>query len=87
MSDFKYSFSIVNDSGISPAFIKANSYLIKNSSILASEKEALKGQAILEEIWLAEFRGKLFYDQDVKAWTRVDFDSEQDLTMFLIKWG
>jgi hypothetical protein len=87
MSDFKYSFPIVNDSDISPAFIKANAYLIKNSSILSSEKEALKGQAVLEEMWLAEFRGKLFYDQTVKSWTRIDFDSEQDLTMFLIRWG
>jgi hypothetical protein len=87
MSDSKYSIPIVNDFDISSSFIKANSYLIEHSSILSSEKNALKGQAILEEMWLAEFRGKLFYDQTVKAWTRIDFDSEQDLTMFLIRWG
>lgn len=82
-----YSISIVSETGISPAFIKANSYLIENSSILSSEQEVLKGQIILEELWLSEFRGKLFYDQTVRAWTRVDFDNEQDLTMFLIRWG
>lgn len=87
MSDSKYSIPIVNDFDISSAFIKANSYLIEHSSILSSEKKALKGQAILEDMWLTEFRGKLFYDQTVKAWTRIDFDSEQDLTMFLIRWG
>ena len=87
MTNGKYSIPIVNDFDISPVFIKANSYLIENSSILSSEKNTLKGQAILEEMWLAEFRGKLFYDQNIKAWTRVDFDNEQDLTMFLIKWG
>jgi hypothetical protein len=87
MNDSKYSIPIVNSFDISSAFIKANSYLIEHSSILSSEKNALKGQAILEDMWLAEFRGKLFYDQTVKAWTRIDFDSEQDLTMFLIRWG
>lgn len=87
MNNLKHSFQIINNSNIAPAFIKANSYLIENSSILSSEKEALKGQAILEELWFAEFRGKLFYDQTVKAWTRVDFDTEQDLTMFLIRWS
>jgi len=87
MNDSKYSIPIVNDSDISPAFIKANSYLIEHSSILSSEKNALKGRAVLEEMWLTEFRGKLFYDQTMKAWSRVDFDNEQDLTMFLIRWS
>ena len=82
-----YRITIYNNNRVSPAFVRANSYLVDQHSNLFTEKNLMKNQQLLENLWLTEFKGKLIFDQTLMMWSSVEFDNDQDKTMFLIKWG
>jgi hypothetical protein len=70
-----------------PIFIRANSHLIDQHPGIFAEKDLAKNQKLLENLWLTEFKGKLIFNQTLMMWDSIEFDNDQDKTMFLIKWG
>jgi hypothetical protein len=72
---------------ISPAFIKANRYILqiyhKDLTILS---ECQKIQ-VLERLWKKEFDAELIKSKDGKFWNLIRFNSEIEKTLFLLKWG
>jgi hypothetical protein len=70
--------SIFVDNKISASFVKANSFLIekyKNIIDLETDKHTR-----LKQLWLDEYRAQLL-DYSIV------FNSDRDLTVFLLKWG
>jgi hypothetical protein len=73
-----YQVSIFVNEKISTSFVKANSFLIekyKDDINLEIDKHTL-----LKQLWLTEYRARLLDDV-------IAFNSDRDLTVFLLKWG
>ena len=73
--------------GISSEFIRANSQLVDQYSEAFTEKELIKNQKLLENLWIKEYRGRLIYNEDIRAWDKIEFNNNQDITLFLLKWS
>jgi hypothetical protein len=73
-----YQVSIFVDNKINSSFVKANSFLIekyKKDINLESDKHTL-----LKQLWMSEYRAQLLDNE-------ITFNSDRDLTVFLLKWG
>lgn len=75
--------SIFTESNISPAFVRANLAILKKyqseiNSLKVPEKKLLK----LKTLWKIEYNAD-FNNQN----NTIEFNSESDLTMFLVRWG
>jgi len=73
-----YQVSIFVDNKINSSFVKANSFLIekyKKDINLESDKHTL-----LKQLWMTEYRAQLLDNE-------ITFNSDRDLTVFLLKWG
>ena len=73
-----YQVSIFVDNKINSSFVKANSFLIekyKKDINLETDKHTL-----LKQLWMTEYRAQLLDNE-------ITFNSDRDLTVFLLKWG
>ncbi len=73
--------------GISSEFIRANSHLVDQYSEIFTEKDLIKNQKLLEDLWIKEYRGRLIYNETIRSWDKIEFANNQDMTLFLLKWS
>jgi hypothetical protein len=83
----KFCIEILREPGISSSFIRANSWVIDQYANLLDDHDDIKNKILLEKIWLKDFNAVLIYDHDVKSYAKIAFNTVQDMTIFLVKWG
>ena len=70
---------------ISPAVLRANSYLLEiNKEIIESIQDPKDKVNYLENLWKKEFNARIEKSKD--EWEQLIFENEQKLMLFLIKW-
>jgi len=78
------SLPIIENKKISSTFLKCNSKLIKENyaqfKLLNSNKEKF---LLLEKLWKTKLKINLTPSEN---WKQLDFRSEKDKTLFLLKW-
>jgi hypothetical protein len=74
----KYTVSICSNDRILPLFVKANSLVTEKYSAI----EEIDTVINLNKCWKKEFNAQIDIDNKL-----IFFDSHQDMTMFLLKWG
>ena len=75
----------LNQHKISPAFIKANGFLIEKYK-LEIEPAVCKNKK-LEDLWLTEFNAALKFNDKLKIYDEIVFNDSESLTIFLLKWN
>jgi hypothetical protein len=75
----------LNQHKISPAFIKANGFLIEKYK-LEIEQAVCKNKK-LEDLWLTEFNAALKFNDKLKIYDEIVFNDSESLTIFLLKWN
>lgn len=74
-----------NDNGMHPAFIKANSYIIKKyREKIASDRTSKNIQRfdLLKKLWKIEWNIEI-----VANWSELRFPSTNSLNIFLLRWS
>jgi len=78
-----YSLTLFAESNINPAFVRANLAILKKHqqqlAVLETAEDKLKK---LTDLWKSEYNAEL--DDRLKI---INFKSEADLTMFLVRWS
>jgi hypothetical protein len=74
----KYTVSICSNDRILPLFVKANSLVTEKYSAI----EEIDTVTNLNKCWKKEFNAQIDIDNKL-----IFFESHQDMTMFLLKWG
>lgn len=76
---------------INPVFTKANSYILakfkENFDSLTTDSEKL---CLLKRLWIQEFKANLVEEKcgdDNIDIAKIQFDSQETMTMFLLRWG
>ena len=78
---------IVNQKEVSPAFIKANLFLMEKFSDLFLSEDDIVNKKILEDLWLKEFNAVLIFDDATRHYSKICFENNKQKTLFLIRWG
>jgi len=78
-------YKIYQNSQIDPIFIKASSYLITKYKNKILDLSPLAFNELLEKLWNIEFNVKIKKDT-VNEWDCLVFETDYDLTIFLLKW-
>jgi hypothetical protein len=70
---------------ISSLFVKANAFLLEKYSKDFQESNASHKTALLEKLWLTEYKAVLLKEDN--QWSRISFDRKTDYTIFLLRWS
>ena len=70
-------------------FFKANRYIIEKYRSEFEGNDIFHNIKKLEEIWLKEFNARLnsCIGSKYSPWSKIQFDSNIDKTMFILRWG
>jgi hypothetical protein len=70
-------------------FFKANRYIIEKYRSEFEGHDIFYNMKKLEEIWLKEFNARLdsCISSKYSPWSKIQFDSRVDKTMFILRWG
>lgn len=75
---------IFENSKYNPAFVRCNSYIIQeNFHLFKSLTTNFEKFSLLEKIWKTKFNIELTPSKD---WKNLNFRSEKEKTLFLLKW-
>jgi hypothetical protein len=79
---------IIKDGNVNSSFFKANRFLIntyKENLINLSDKEK---KEFIKNLWSEHFYAKIINSTDnTDSWTHLEFSSEKDMMLFLMKWN
>jgi hypothetical protein len=79
---------IIKDGNVNSSFFKANRFLInmyKENLINLSDKEK---KEFIKNLWSEHFYAKVINSTDnTDSWTHLEFSSEKDMMLFLMKWN
>jgi hypothetical protein len=87
LTPLDFSISIVEKEKINSAFTRANAWLLDKHIDLFHEKDTVHNFNLLENLWSAEFKASLVFDHNLKIYSKIKFDTSEDMTIFLIRWG
>lgn len=70
-------------------FFKANKYIIEKYNSEFEYNDIFVNIKKLENCWLKEFNAKLtsYIESKYSPWSQIEFSSETDKTMFMLRWG
>jgi hypothetical protein len=82
---YQFDIQIIDNSRISPIFIKVNSFLFKKyqrefTSIVLNKEN-------FKSLWFKEFGVVLEYDENLCIWKSIKFLTEKEKVAFALKWG
>jgi hypothetical protein len=70
---------------INPSFVRANGFLIEKYKNLFVNQSTHTNKNILKELWLSEFKAQLIAVDQI--WKDIEFNSDHEKMMFLLRWG
>ena len=71
---------------IHPAFVRANGDILSNNSEIFDGKDAETSNDLLEALWNSRYNTSFIKD-DTGKFKAVEFKSQQDKMLFLLKWS
>jgi hypothetical protein len=88
-SENKNSIKIIQPTGkINPVFVRAiKNLIIQNSGTMTVFSTIDNFKKELPQLWKSIYFSDLVYNQELDSFELIEFKSEQDLTLFLLKNG
>lgn len=77
---------IIKNNSIDPAVFRANRFLISHHKEELNKLPDEDKNKFLSKLWNETFHANLLCDSNNKSWTHLEFFSEKDIIMFLMKW-
>jgi oligoribonuclease NrnB/cAMP/cGMP phosphodiesterase (DHH superfamily) len=84
----KKTLEIIKKGTVDPSFFKANKFLIDSHNtelvLLSDEKK----KEFIKNLWKDHFHAEVISSiEDPHLWTHLDFFTENDFVLFLMKWN